>query len=258
MTKNKKYYYSIGAVVLFGLSLTMFMLYLNDPPNSQTQTPPVEQVDTETNDSSPREVEESINITNDNDNDNPEDSNSPSSDYSGEELESFAREAITNNTLSSSLDKPGIQSFKEHARLHQYYYALMGENLSDEGEAENEAEWVAKELNSWMEVAADMAFSYSEKDFEDFINREAFLTGASSETSVLINELKKEDENLYIRHLEYKFIKPFVWESVKSTLTEEYSQDDDETDDEYNFRLFLVFEEKVFDYLDENHPELMQ
>ncbi|WP_078594888.1 hypothetical protein [Evansella clarkii] len=256
MSTNKKIYFGAGAVILLALSLLMIVMTMNEPQNGASQ-PQVSQ----DSGSEPEETESSGSDSNTNITDEPagEENILETDQFNSEEIIDYAEEAVSKTGLTSSIDGPRIESFREHALLQQNFLSLMGQNLSEEGEMENEAEWSAKELNAWMAVAEEeTGFSYSEEKFMEFVNEEQYIAEDDQETKILLDVLLEEDDNLYLRQLEYLYMRPFIWQSVKPALEEEYEQESGEADEDYEYRLYLVYGEAISAYLDENHPELMQ
>lgn len=162
-------------------------------------------------------------------------------------------------TLNTAHSQPSEQSFFEHAVLYQYVTSLEGDRLSLEEEIEEEARWVAKDLQAWLIVAEEeTSFQYDEKEFLSFVDKEGFLAEDDLQTTAILNRLREENENLYKRHLEYHYIKPYIWSQVQIDFQQKQQQKADQTDEEYLYQLYLLFEEKIADYLIENNPELLQ
>ncbi|MCD8508846.1 MAG: hypothetical protein LRY73_02415 [Bacillus sp. (in: Bacteria)] len=247
----KKYYLSQGLLLAF-LSFILVLLYETDP----THTPPSSTL----NELPSGEGEASGNISGDiniTDTGN-EDIPVGSEQVDEEELRAFAREAIEGVNLTSSLSEPNERSFFEHARLNHYYLNLMGNRFSEDEEMEEEAEWVAKELVAWLQTAGDMsAFHYSESDFISFVEKNDYLVEDDISTLILLEELEKYDEVLFLRHLEYQYIKLYIWESIQEDLRDTFSKESNETEEEYLFRLYGEFETIVTDYLISQNPELV-
>ncbi|MDG5787819.1 hypothetical protein QA612_09940 [Evansella sp. AB-P1] len=254
MTNRKKLYYLVGGIALFALSLSLFFMYTNEPQQesqpiaiSETIEPDEETIATDI---------ESINIAEEREEnfeatmeDNEEDE---------EDLREFAEEAIERVTLTP-LEAPSEQSFFEHARLDQVLSSLMGSNFTEDIELEDEARWVARDLQAWMQVATETAdFSYSDEDFLAFVEEENFLEEDDLKKTVLVNELKRIDDSLYVRHLEYHYLKPFIWNNIESHFSSQSSQNHRETDEEYLYRIFLQFEDEVTNHLLESYPELQE
>ncbi|UTR11489.1 hypothetical protein MM300_03925 [Evansella sp. LMS18] len=256
MSKNKKIYFGAGAVILLALSLLMIVMTMDEPQNGASQPQVSQDSASET-----EETESNGSDSNDNVTDEPVGEGSILGDdqFNDDEIMEYAEEAVSNTSLTSSIDGPRIESFREHALLRQNYLNLMGQNLSEEDEMENEADWSAKELNAWIAVAEEeTGFTYSEDEFMEFVNEEGYIEEDDQETRILLHVLSEEDDNLYTRQLEYLYMRPFVWQSVKPALEEQYEQESDESDEEYEYRLYLELGEAISAYLDENHPELMQ
>ncbi|MDQ0254872.1 hypothetical protein J2S74_002254 [Evansella vedderi] len=256
MEHKKKILFISGGLLLALLSFTLIILYENDP----TQDPPPSSVgelpgsnDGETG-AAPNNMD-SINITDESNEDVESTIGNSSSDK--EELQQFAREAIESVNLNTSLSEPSERSFFEHARLNQYYISLMGNRLSEDEEMEDEADWIAKEHIAWIEIAKESGgFHYSEANFKEFISTNNFIEEDDIATAILLNELKEYNETLYIRHLEYQYIKPYIWDSIQGEFKEQHSQNSNESDEDYMFRLYREFESKVIDYLIDRYPEL--
>lgn len=251
--KNRKILFISGAILLAFLSFILILLYENDP----TQAPPSSTIDElpgGEGEAPAGNISGDINITETDD----EDIAVGGDQVDEEELRSFAREAIEGVNLTSSLSEPNERSFFEHARLNNFYLNLMGNRFSEDEEMEEEAEWVAKELVAWLQTAEDMAsFHYSESDFVSFVEKNNYLEEDDISTLILLDELEKYDDVLFLRHLEYQYIKLYIWENIQGELSQTFSKETNETEEEYLFRLYVEFEAIVTDYLISQNPELV-
>ncbi|ADU31576.1 hypothetical protein [Evansella cellulosilytica] len=257
MKHSKTIFYGIGGVLFIVLSGLMFFLSADDPQPKTLEMNEATGSNNEGSDST------SINMDSIN-NPNAQEDVEAIGDYE-EELEEreqvaieAAQEAISKVSLSISLTEPGEQAFLEHARLNQIYMGLIGERLSEDEDVDAEAEWMAKELSTWMHIAKETGdFEYNEEAFLNYVSSEALIENDDLATTTMLHELKEESEVVYHRHLEYHYLKSFIWHSIKDVYSAEESQQVGETDEEYSFRLYLRFEQKIIEYMIDTYPELL-
>ncbi|SDZ30102.1 hypothetical protein SAMN05421736_109101 [Evansella caseinilytica] len=263
MTKRKKIYLLTGGAIFLALSITMLVLYMNDPYTEVPQSAIPETSREPLEEDVASAAGDSINI--DSEEEAAGQSAAEGSNESDEEeLRKAAREAINGVSLSRSTSDPSEQTFYEHSYLNQYYSNILGEHQIEE-EANNdsamreEAKWVAKELVAWINIAAEKTqFAYSETEFLEYVENEHLLQEDDSRTIALLNELKSDSESLYIRHLEFQYLKSFIWSKTQEQLKQENEQRDGETEEDYLYRLYLAFEDEVMSSLLESYPELSQ
>ncbi|MFA9559116.1 hypothetical protein ACERII_17535 [Evansella sp. AB-rgal1] len=254
MTIQKKIFFLVGGILLLSLSITLLLLYRDDI----TQEPPAVTTNDRINSEEQQQSEtiESINIVGE-DNSNLEYSTEDEQLEESEVRENVV-EALSMVNLTESYEEPSERSFFEHAILDYILTNVMGDNVAEENDVEDEAEWVAKDLIAWLEVAENRAdFSYSESPFLTYVERENLITD-DLKTQILLEELRKISETLYIRHLEFKFIKSFIWNDIHVTFSNEHNQSSDEVDEDYLYSLYSQFEEEVMTHLLEKYPELWQ
>lgn len=251
MTRLQKILLVSGGLALLILSSILFFMYRNVPENNDMALNgniPDSQV------TSNYEDVNGLNITNRNENVERE-----ISETKDEDLQHFIDEAISKAPLNPTYTEPTEQSLYEHAYLYQYVTNLVGDRLSIEEELDEESEWIAKELYAWIITATEIAnFQYNEVDFISFVQKENYLKEDDLQTTAILTALKEKNESLYIRHLEFHYIKPYIWSVIESEFQKQFPQDKDETDEDYTYRLYLQFQENVTDYLIQKYPELMQ
>lgn len=256
MTQKKKSFFIIGGLLFVFLSFILVLMYDTEPIQQQPDSaandlPPANEGDASSSNM------ESINITSD-DNDDAT-STIGNNTIDEDELKQYAKEAIEEASLTDTLSEPSERSFFEHAYLYQYYSNLMGERLSEDEEMEDEADWVAKELAAWYEMAGEIGdFNYSESEFIQYVSEQNFLVEEDIRTVTLLNELRNKSETLYNRQLEYHYMRLFIWESIQDQLAENNQQNPDEAEEDYLQRLYREFEGNVTEYLIEKYPELLE
>lgn len=251
MSKLQKILLISGSVILIILSSILVMMYRAAPDEEQllNQANNIQNASTTS-----EENMNTLNITSNGENQEATGVN----EIEDEELQQYIREALENVTLNTSYTEPTEQSFFEHALLYQYVTNLTGDRLSLE-EMEEEASWIAKELYAWVVVANEKAdFQYEEEAFLSFIEEENFVNEDDLQTIAILNALKERDESLYVRHLEYHYMKPYIWSQIEDELQKQISKKEGETEEDYTYRLYLHFQDSVTDYLIEHYPQLAQ
>ncbi|MBU9713781.1 hypothetical protein [Evansella tamaricis] len=257
MTKNTKILIIIGAAMLVTFSSILIYSYLNEPEHIQ-QEYPITQNGNEADDGG-----ETVGITEDihiaPDSGTTSETTQGDEEYDLEELTGFALEAIQTIEITDTLQEPSENSFYQLALLNDYYFNLLGNQLAEEEEVENNADWVARELTAWMNVADETSgFSYSESEFLSYVEQEGYISGEDLRTRTLLNELQLTDHSLYVRGLEIRYLKSYIWNEVKGNFERSNPQQGNESEEDYQFRLYLLFEDEITTYLVENYPELLQ
>ncbi|MBU9721032.1 MULTISPECIES: hypothetical protein [Bacillaceae] len=257
MTKNKVIYLSIGAILLIILSSILLYLYSNEPDHFG-EAPSLDAQITDTRDSAEvnEGITDSINISQGEDEAGELYS---IEEYDQEELISSAKQAIEDIDFTGSFSELNENALFDQALLNDYYFSLLGDQFANEEEQDANAEWEARELMAWISVAEATAdFHYDENNFLTFIEAENILESEDLRTTVLLNELESENSDLYVRGLELRYLKFFIWEEVKGTYEQEHASEADETDVDYENRLYWLFEDEVTNYMIENYPELIE
>ncbi|UCZ52401.1 hypothetical protein LGQ02_16375 [Bacillus shivajii] len=258
MANRQKFFIIAGAIILVALSVLMLYLYQTDPTSYPIERNNEQEQDTTVNENT--DNMENINITNENNNENEEHlSDSTNEDELEEKEYKEHAQTVINEHYLPHHEYPTKQSFFDHALLNQEYTMLTdGFHLEEEEANEYDARLTAIELVSWLEVAQQRkGFEYNENTFLSFVENNGLREELEDSARVFLNELEKENELLLVRQLEFRFLKPYIWNEIKSDVMATEEMKEDETEEEYNFRMYYEFEQDVFEYLIENYPEVV-
>ncbi|MBM7096330.1 MULTISPECIES: hypothetical protein [Alteribacter] len=253
MSTKKKVYFLIGACLLLALTILLSYFYSQDdfaqPMPADLSNPPGEEGDMD-------QAETAVE-TEDSDDLSEEDSDVP-----GEwtEEEDGDNEEIS-EAIQSALSETGFYNTNPDSRNENsyYYHFLLNQdvrhNLEDSGtssdEREEDARYQARELMVWKDIAAEeYDWEYNENQFISFVNSEDLIQNDSQLNRQILRELREEDEDLFIRHAETKYLRSFIWSGIQDSLQEEEPQEDGEDDEAYENRLYRQLSSKIMDRLE--------
>lgn len=261
MQKNKIIILTTGTIILIILVVLMIFLERDRTNSSGTESNIIlsnnnsDEVDIQHNPD-----DSSINIQTDQDTSN--DPNAETlNDFDETEVREKAIEAITSHALNESATEMTEETLYAHSLLNQNFREMMiDESITKEEDEKQNAEWIAIELMGWHDHATEhYQFNYSEERFLTFIEDQNYLENQDAITSILFEQLKNIDNNLYIRQLETHYLKPFIWHNIEDEVASNMSEDfsDLEEDDE-EYQVFLSFDQEIMSNLVEKNPNLFE
>jgi hypothetical protein len=253
MPRQKLIILGSGALVLAVLSIILFIV---DSDQQVIQTEEVNTANTEESapDIEPEETtptQEPVNV---------ETSEGNTSDVPSEQEDSYrsaAQEALEEHTPEDS-SPFSPEAFEDHALLFTIYQQIREDSSSEDTSPEEAAEWISLELTGWKEFAEEnYDFNYDSSSFNEFVSEEQALTlEEDAEVRLFIDELEEADEELGRRQLEFQFALPYIWHEIQEEAASEYDVDPENTS-EWN-QLYFEIEQRVFEYIAEDHPEFFE
>ncbi|WP_096436312.1 hypothetical protein [Alteribacter populi] len=249
MSTKKKVYFLIGAIILLALTILMSYYYSIDqygqPMPADLTTSPENDEENSTTDSGSVEIDST---------DSGENGDTPGIDE--EEItsdrEDFqdALEYAYNKTgiLSTNGSTPNEENFYYQFWLSHEFYHHLTDSPMEEEERKEDARFQAQELLVWKKIAErEYDWNYSEDRFQSFIEGEEMSEEDDAPNDFLVNDIQNEDDDLFLRHLESKYLKLFIWHEIQSELQEQSPPEDGEDEEMHEYRLFQQFAEKVMD-----------
>ncbi|RKL66808.1 hypothetical protein CR203_13310 [Salipaludibacillus neizhouensis] len=256
MHKNKVIILAIGTVILIALSIAMFYLEGQGPNSISDTGPEVSQSGNEENqETSEQGSTSSTPEGNINQGDDTGQVTDNTIEGEGQDtLRRYAKESISESNFTSESSNLTQESLLNQSKLAQTYYLKQEESTIGSENIETEAKLISLELIGWKEHAEEnYSFTYSFDDFIEFLNQEEYLEEDSNEPNdILLEELKKTDEELYHRQLELQYLKPFIWDSIESEIAPEGNTEDN------NNKYFNDFEQQILGKIFEENPQLIE
>ncbi|WP_078579425.1 hypothetical protein [Salipaludibacillus agaradhaerens] len=172
---------------------------------------------------------------------------------SDEELRQYAQEAISNTSFNKQAEELTQETLYDHALLYQRYTFLFEDQAAEEGSAEDDARWMSLEIKAWFDFAQEKyGFSYEPEDLAAFVENDSD-TEEETSTRLLLEELASINDNLYYRQLEFHYLRPYIWATIKDDVAKENGED---PDDDLTY-LYYDIDQQVMEKLMESHPELI-
>ncbi|WP_416151581.1 hypothetical protein ACM26V_11665 [Salipaludibacillus sp. HK11] len=260
MQKNKLIILLIGSTILIVLVIYMVMLE-SEQPNSNNSTE--SNITTSSDDSFDEEQQEnsqenSGNFLNaESENELTDGNNEEINDTDEHEAREKAIETISNQNLNESVNELTQDTLYEHLVLYQNFRFMLNDEdeVTREEDIESNAEWIAIELKGWHDHASEnYQFTYSKDQFLAFVEEENYLEDEDMITLVLYDELKKVNEDLYVRQLETHYLKPYIWNSVEDQVAAEFSDEVPDNDENRRSLLYSSLEQEIMTKLVEENP----
>lgn len=271
MQKNKLIILSIGSIILIILVGMMIFLERDDRTNPSAPQSNIAVSDNNSNEAEVQNNSDGSSINNQTDQDSSIDQNNESlnnideTDVKVKEVREKVAEAIKTHELNETATEMTKETLYAHSLLNQnlsqdFRKMKDDESFTNEDDVKQNAEWTAIELMGWHDHATDnYQFNYSEQRFLAFIEDQNLLEEEDIMTSVLLEQLKNTNNNVYIRQLEILYLKPFIWDSIEDEVASNMSNDfSDLEEEEEQYQVFLAFDQEVISNLVEKHPNLFE
>ncbi|UTR15728.1 hypothetical protein MM221_03840 [Salipaludibacillus sp. LMS25] len=246
MERNKLIILIAGFVILIILIFLLIVLEREDNPANPGPNTNSGNTETELNNSTSNNTETSNNVS-------QSAVDESTLTESEEELRTYAKEAISNTTFNDQAEELTQETLYDHALLYQQYTLLFEDQAAEEGSAEDDARWMALELKAWYDFAQEnYGFSYEPEELATFVKNDTD-TEEETSTRLLLEELASVNDHLYYRQLEFHYLRPYIWATIKDDVAQENGED---PDDDLTY-LYYEVDQQVMEELMKSHPDLI-
>lgn len=165
-------------------------------------------------------------------------------------------DAVTDSINETGIMTAGATSTTESSYYYHFWLKQEVQHyLNDSGlsrsERQEDASYQAKELMAWKELAeSDFDWSYNEDRFMSHTNRKELVREDTKINRLILQKLRDENDDLFVRHAESNYLRSFIWHEIKDQLKNDDPQEDGEDDNAYEHRLYRQFASKIMDKLE--------
>ncbi|AOM82085.1 hypothetical protein [Salisediminibacterium beveridgei] len=262
MNRNKWIILSIGVVLLIGLSAVALTLEDNSASepgmgsDSAVNGTGEEDNSAPANDNGSQNQQQNgnLNITSDD-----EGFGADGQAADEEALIAAAEGLLSSMELSHISDSPSEESLLEQSELYYSYLASLEEG--GDPDAVNDAEWTARELYVWFNMAqAEYDVQFDPDAYHSFIEaeQEREITEEDHDPSqrILFDVLESNyDTEAKRRQQDIHYLQPYLWTQMKEEAISRHS--DGATDEENTSEALLEVEQMVFERMAQQYPDLV-